>query len=338
LFEDVYKAFCNSFILFFVTFYFLLLEGILMGFISLLFLLRPLEWSKSFGNMLFGYLLALFLANGFVSVANFDFFLFLFAFIAVGPLLWGGLYALNDVTDTKSDKKHSLKKSRPIPSGKISEKTALIFSLLLIFLSLLIGFYFFVFFGNFLFLFCLIAMLLNQVLYCVNPFRFKSRPIVDLVSGSIINPFFRFYSGWVLVFNDFNAPLLILIFVCGIQFAGFSLYRMNSKELEKKLNYRSSIVVFGERKLLFFSYLVGLIAVFSFVLMTLTERFFPELLFLGFLPLKFLWLVVLSVFLLPLYLRALLEPKKMNLKKMYALMYLHNILFIAGFVFLFFVN
>lgn len=300
--------------------------------------MRPLEWSKSFGNMVFGYLIALFVFDGFVSFQNFDFVLFFLAFFAVGPLLWGGLYALNDFTDWKKDKLHAVKSLRPIPSNKISEKTALIFSIVLIALALLIGFYFFFVLNNFLFLFCLIAMLLNQLLYTLKPFHFKSKPVVDLVSGSVINPFFRFYSGWVLVIPFFNAPLLILLFVTCIQFAGFVLYRMSSKELEKKLSFKSSIVVFGEKKVLFFSYFVGLIAVFSFVLMTLTYKFFPELIFLGTLPSKFLWLVVLSIFFLPLYLGALLTPKKMDVRKMYLLMYLHNIFFIAGFIFLFFIN
>jgi len=301
-------------------------------------LTRPLEWSKSFGNIAFGYLIGLFLLNGFVSFENFDFLLFLFAFITVGPLLWGGLYALNDVTDFHNDKLHKVKSSRPLPSGKISEKNALVFSLGLILLSLLIGVYFFLSLGNFLFLVCLLAMLLNQILYTVKPFHFKSRPVLDLISGSIINPFFRFYAGWVLVFQFFNAPLLILVFVTGIQFAGFALYRLNSKEHEKELNYRSSIVVFGEKKLLFVAYGVGLIAVLSFVLMTLTFRFFPELIFLGTLPAKFLWLVVLSIILLPLYLQALSEPQKMDIKIMHKIMYFHNIFFISGFILLFFIN
>ncbi len=307
-----------------------------MNFKALIELTRPLEWSKSFGNMSLAYLIVLFYVFG--SVSEFNLFLFLLSFIAVGPLLWGGLYALNDWTDSKNDKLHSVKSFRPIPSGKVSEKNALIFSAILIFLSLLIGFYFFIVLGNFLFLVCLLAMLLNQILYTVKPFHFKSRPVLDLISGSVINPFFRFYAGWVLVLPFFNAPLLILLFVCGIQFAGFALYRLSAKELEKKLSFKSSIVVFGEKKLLFFSYLIGLIAVFSFILMTLTFRFFPELVFLGTLPSKFLWLVVLSSFFLPLYFGALILPKKMNIKKMYLLMYLHNIFFIAGFIFLFFIN
>ncbi len=301
-------------------------------------LVRPLEWSKTFGNMVFGYLIALFVSDGFVVFSNFDFFLFLTAFIAVGPFLWGGLYALNDLTDFHNDKKHSVKSSRPLASGKISEKNTFIFSLILIFLSLLTGFFFFVFLNNFLFLFCLLAMLFNQILYTVKPFRFKSLPFLDLISGSVINPFFRFYAGWVLVFQSFNAPLLILIFVVGIQFAGFALYRLNSRGHEKELGYKSSIVVFGEKKILFVSYAVGLIAVFSFVLMTLTKCFFPDLIFLGTLPSKFLWLVVLSIILLPLYLQALSDPQKMDIKKMHRIMYFHNLAFIFGFILLFFIN
>lgn len=304
----------------------------------LISLTRPLEWSKTFGNMIFAYLIALFLFDGFVSFLNFDFGLFFLAFFSAGPLLWGGLYSLNDFTDAENDKLHPIKKLRPIPSGKVTEKQALIFSLILIFFSFLIGLYFFFVLGNFLFLFCLTAMLINQILYTINPFHFKSRPLLDLISGSMINPFFRFYAGWILVFSSFNAPILILLFIVGIQFAAFSLYRLNAKDLEKKLSFNSSIVVFGEKKIIWVSYFVGLIAVLSFVLMTLTNKFFPELIFLGTLPTKFLWLVVLSIFFLPLYLQALLFPKKMNIKKMHLIMYFHYIFFVSGFIFLFFIN
>ena len=46
----------------------------------------------------------------------------------------------------------------------------------------------------------------------------KKVPIVDLISGSAINPIFRFYSGWVLLTQAFNAPLLPLVFIVGLQF------------------------------------------------------------------------------------------------------------------------
>src|SRR3989344_4404371 len=82
--------------------------------IGLLRLLRPPEWTKSLGNMLIAYIAA----TGFSG--NLDFGLLFWGFLAVGPLLWGGLYTLNDVVDFEKDQKHGVKKNRPITSGLVS--------------------------------------------------------------------------------------------------------------------------------------------------------------------------------------------------------------------------
>src|SRR3989344_9534289 len=96
--------------------------------LALLQLMRPLEWIKTFGNMVFGALLA-------TSFMPFDWTKFLLAFIAAGPLLWGGLYTINDITDIEKDKLHSVKKNRPLPSGKISKNFAKVFAAVLIIVS-----------------------------------------------------------------------------------------------------------------------------------------------------------------------------------------------------------
>ncbi|MFH1544781.1 MAG: UbiA family prenyltransferase [archaeon] len=304
-------------------------------FYALILLTKPLQWSKSFANMLIGSFIALYLLNGFVNFTNFNPFLFLLAFFAVGPLLWGGFYGFNDWIDREKDKLHPVKKSRPIPSGLINERLALIFSITLVLIAFFIGFYFFFYFNNFLFLICLIAMTVNQFLYCTPPVQLKTKPVLDLISGSLVNPFFRFYSGWVLFMHAFNAPLLLLFFVLGLQFSGYAFYRLNSRELEKELNFRSSVVVFSEKTIKAVAYLVGLVAGISFVLMCLTKDFFPSLLFLGGLPLRFLSLVVFSLLLTPFYYSSIRNPTGMNIRKMYYVIYFHVIAFVLGFILLF---
>lgn len=280
---------------------------------------RPLEWSKTLANMILGAFLAV------QALPNIG--LFLAGFIAAGPLLWSGLYILNDITDLEKDKRHPIKKRRPLPSGLVSRNQALAFSLILILAALAIGYSI-----NLFFLACLIAMLANQSLYTLKPFRLKERPVLDLVSGSMINPLFRFFSGWTLFAFNFSAPLLFLLFILGIQFSGFTLYRLSGKKTEKKLRYKSSVIVFKEKTLKNLAYLAGIIGALSYVLITLTKDFLPGLAFLGSLPLKFIWLAVLSVLAAPLYAQAVLNPQKMDLKKMYKTIYAHNILFITGFI------
>jgi len=282
---------------------------------------RPLEWSKTLANMVLGAFLAV---QGLPDIG-----LFLIGFIAAGPLLWSGLYILNDITDIEKDKKHPIKKHRPLPSGFVSKNLALAFALILILASLAIGYSI-----SFFFFVCLVAMLVNQSLYTLKPFRLKERPVLDLISGSMINPLFRFFSGWTLFALNFNAPLLFLLFIVGIQFSGFTLYRLSGKKIEKKLGYKSSVIVFKEKTLKNLAYAAGIIGALSYVLITLTQDFLPSLAFLGSLPLMFIWLAVLSAFAAPLYAQAVLKPEKMDLKKMYNLIYIHNILFIIGFVLL----
>ncbi len=275
-------------------------------------LLRPLEWSKSLANML----LAAVIANAFKP---FDPAPFTLAFLAVGPCLWGGLYALNDYTEHAQDLMHPVKKSRPIPSGQISPRLALALAVLLIGLSFYLAFYVL---DNKFFALCLFAMLVNQFLYTVTPFALKKRPVLDLVSGSIVNPVFRFYAGWVLFDPHFNAPLAVLAFFVGIQFGGYTLYKLGSKAVEKKAGYKSSIVVFGEKT-------IKLVANAALALGILSYLY---AIYSGVLPFKFAWLAVGSLLLTPLYWRTLADPQHMDVKKMYRVLYGHAVAFILGFL------
>ena len=194
---------------------------------------RPIEWSKSLLNMGLGALMAMYIYGAGVNLVTFIQGFFSVAF------LWSGLYALNDRTDWKIDLVHDVKKKRPIPSGKVTPSQGLTFALILILVSYLIAFSM----NNVLLVGCLTIMLINQLLYTMKPFRFKSRKVLDVISGSMINPIFRFTSGLVLfvsatqLVNNF-VPILPYIFVIGVQFGGYSLYRLFSKKHDKKLKMK----------------------------------------------------------------------------------------------------
>ncbi|MFH1240446.1 MAG: UbiA family prenyltransferase [Candidatus Diapherotrites archaeon] len=294
--------------------------------------MRPLEWSKSFGNMVIAVIVVAYTFN-----LTLDLQLFLLGFVGVA-VLWSGLYTLNDYTDWEKDSKHDVKKYRPIPSGKVLPEIALMFAILLIGISFGIGIFIMQITMNFLYLYCLIAMLVNQILYTTKPFNFKKRPILDLISGSMVNPIFRFYAGWVLFVAAFNAPILIILFVVGLQFGGYTLYKIGSKKHEAESGYRNSAVLFGERNLRILTYIVMGLGGLSFVFLTLNSKlktFFPALESLGELPLRFAWLVILSLLATPLYWTSLKKPQGMNMKKMYRLVYVHYLLFILGFIIIF---
>ncbi len=279
-------------------------------------LMRPMEWSKSFGNMAIASITASFFLG---IVLNESRFLIGFASVA---LLWSGLYALNDYTDWKADALHPDKKRRAIPSGLVPAKIALLFSIALIVLSLGIAFFLV---KSVLFIACILAMLANQWLYTMKPWNLKKRPVVDLVSGSLVNPIFRFYAGWVLFVPAFNAPLQVLLFILGIQFGGFGLYRMYSKEHEKKLGLKSSVVLFGEKNLKRISYAALAVGALSYIASTLTA-----------LPLKYLVWGLAMVLAAPLYKTALKKPQDIEHRPMYRLTYFHYLFFIAGFIALYY--
>ncbi len=305
--------------------------NLLKFFQGVLTLIRPFEWSKPFGNMLIAALVAMYLSNSldfsFNTILN-----FLIAFISVGPLLWGGLYALNDWTDIEKDKHHPVKKERPLPSGIVSPNQGLFIAVSFIILSLLVGWTI-----NFLFFVCLIGMLLNQLLYTIPPIKLKEKPVLDLISGSLINPIFRFYAGWVLFNPNFNAPILFLLFILGIQFGGYTLYRLSGKQVEKKLNYKSSVILFGEKNLKLISYASIFIGCASFIFITLSSTFFLSLVFLGSLPIIFLFYgIIVLIPLLVLMYPSLVAPDKIDIKKMYGIVYSAYILFLLGFILIFY--
>ncbi|MEM0360094.1 MAG: UbiA family prenyltransferase [Candidatus Diapherotrites archaeon] len=296
-------------------------------------LMRPMEWSKSAGNMIIAGVIAAFAYPGIASFLSLEFAMGLISVI----LLWSGLYALNDVMDWQEDAQHAVKKKRPIPAGIVSPNAALTFSYLLLFFSLGLA----LLLHNSLFFLCLLAMFINQIMYTSEPFSFKKRPFLDIISGSVINPIFRFYSGWILLVGSFNAPLLALVFVVGLQVGGYGLYRLMSIEHEKKLGYAGSMTRFNERVLKWFFYFAILAGGLAYFAMCLSPILFegkilPSLPGSGSLPPKYSVLGIASILLFPFYLPFLRKPEKAAMEKAYKLLYFHYLFFIGGFLLLYF--
>jgi 4-hydroxybenzoate polyprenyltransferase len=293
----------------------------LLGFVELA---RPMEWSKSLLNMMIALLMAFYVYNAGVNLVT-----FVIGFVCVA-FLWSGLYTLNDFTDWKIDLVHDIKKKRAIPSGRVTPTQGLVFALLLIIISFLIAFGL----NNFMLVVCLGAMVLNQYLYTMKPFRFKSRKGLDMVTGSMINPLFRYLSGLVLfvppaaLFGQIT-PILPIIFVIGIQFSGYSLYRLFSKGHDKKVNMKSSVALLPEQLVKFRSYIMILVAVVAYMLMFFNYFFF-KIDSLGYLPGQYLYPIAVALLFLPLMKEAILDPVKANLSNNYRVVYVMTMIFIFG--------
>ena len=86
--------------------------------VSLVRSLRPEQWTKNliiFGGLLFGQRLFDLRSIGYASAA-----------FAVFCALSGVVYLLNDVADREADRRHPLKRHRPIASGQLSASSALV--------------------------------------------------------------------------------------------------------------------------------------------------------------------------------------------------------------------
>jgi decaprenyl-phosphate phosphoribosyltransferase len=80
----------------------------------------------SYINVIFGALL--FSRAPSIDLARSLIFLYLF----FNVFLYGGIYTFNDIADVDSDRTHPLKSRRPLASGKISIRAALVFAALMI--------------------------------------------------------------------------------------------------------------------------------------------------------------------------------------------------------------
>lgn len=277
------------------------LKDILCGLVQMA---RPLEWSKSLLAMSIGLLMA-----HHVFGVTIDMFLFAEGFFAVA-LMWSGLYALNDYTDRRIDALHEVKRQRPIPRGVVKPVLALSFSFVLLVASLLLALNI----ANPLFSSCLVIMLVNQLLYTIKPFRFKERKVLDIISGSFVNPVFRYLAGLLLfvstaAFFSSGFPVLPVIAVLGFQVGSYSLNRVSSKEHDQKLNMRSTVTALHEDKIKKGSKYLLRIAGLA-CLLILINGFTLKTPWLGYLP--FYYLISLAPLIVagPFLIRLMRDPKR----------------------------
>lgn len=114
--------------------------------------------------------------------------LLLALYISFTIFLYGGIYTINDIADIKSDRKHPLKRKRPLAAGKVTVKSALIFALALIALGLITGFVLFpisVFYTYLAFLtlnffYTFVAKRVPYLELVVNSVTFSLRPLLVL--------------------------------------------------------------------------------------------------------------------------------------------------------------
>ncbi len=149
-------------------------------------LMRPKQWFKSF-YMVFGTVPAIILFRP-------DWFLItklLFLGVLDLIMIQGIIYGINDITDVENDKKHPVKKLRPLPSGKLTIKEVIYFVIFLFVLSSILSLYL----DKRVFLINILLILVN-ILYSVWP-RLKDVVLIDVLTVGLNFPL-RVLVGWFL--------------------------------------------------------------------------------------------------------------------------------------------
>jgi len=174
-------------------------------------------------------------------------------------LICSSNYVMNEIVDLKTDKFHSIKKSRPLVSKKISIGAAKIFYVCLLFFGLFFGL-----FINKVFFLLLIILIFSGFIYNLEPIKVKNITYLDVVFESF-NIVIRFMLGWYILNTNYVPPLSILLI---FWFTGGFLMTMKRYAeydfLSKKnlINYRISFKNYTKNNLLLMGIIYLLLVIF----------------------------------------------------------------------------
>jgi 4-hydroxybenzoate polyprenyltransferase len=213
--------------------------------------MRPKQWTKN-----------LIIFAGLVFSQNFFHPEFLkasiLAFIAF-CLCASSVYIINDIKDLEQDRLHPVKKLRPLPAGRIRPQTAVLFSVILVVVSLTLGFNLDLNFG--------LLLALYWIMMIVYSFKLKHMVIVDILvisAGFII----RAVSGAVVLDVLISRWLL----ACAIFLSLFLILAKRRNEIvelgSNAANHRAILEEYGERFLDQMIAVVTACTIISYVLYT----------------------------------------------------------------------
>jgi len=172
-------------------------------------------------------LILLTLVNIFLTILGFIAFSFGTSFI----------YIINDLKDIEKDKLHERKKQRPLASGKIKKKNAIIIAIISLILSLTINYIATKSFFN-ITTYLLLSYIISNILYT---YYFKNIVIIDVAFLSL-GFILRTYYGASLI-NIEVSDWLFLTIMSGSLFLGLG---KRKKELINNINIRHSLKNYNE--------------------------------------------------------------------------------------------
>jgi len=167
--------------------------------------------------------------------------------IATG-LIASSNYVINEILDAPFDRKHPIKKNRPVPSGQVNIPIGYVQWLGLMVLGVAVGS-----FISMPFVVALLSLWVMGIIYNVRPFRSKDKPYVDVLSEAVNNPI-RFLLGWFIVGTMTVPPVSLLLsyWMVGCYFMAIKRYA-EYREIDDSSvaeSYRQSFGFYNERRLI----------------------------------------------------------------------------------------
>ena len=191
------------------------------------------------------------ICSGFINaenVLNLIIGFFSFSFIS------SFVYIINDIKDIEKDKLHLRKKKRPLPSGKITKKRAILISIILLIASLSFNYIIYKEILNVSFYLLLAYMIIN-ILYSMGLKNIAILDIILLATGFII----RVYYGASII----NVPVSDWLFLTILNASLFLGLGKRKKELINNKDSRKVLKEYNEAFLDRFQYIsLGLMLVF----------------------------------------------------------------------------
>lgn len=167
--------------------------------------------------------------------------------LAVG-IIASSNYTINELLDAPFDRKHPVKKSRPVPAGLVSVPLAYVQWIGLMILGMAISWHISQQFAA-----TMAFLWIMGCVYNIPPVRSKDVPYLDVLSESVNNPL-RMLAGWYMTVSDLTPPasLLMSYWMVGCYFMAIKRYAeyRDIGNPEVSAAYRKSFAYYDDKKLL----------------------------------------------------------------------------------------
>lgn len=205
---------------------------------------RPDHWFKN-AFMLLGVILAAFYSPDSVGFDKLSILGLAFASVC---LVASSNYSINELLDGETDKRHPIKRFRPVPAGRVRAPLVYVEWLTLAAVGVWVGRQ-----ANLPVALAAAALWVMGIIYNVRPLRLKEWPYVDVLCESVNNPL-RLLLGWFVILPQHVPPvsLILAYWMLGAFFMATKRFAEYRKLADPQLaaDYRASFRHYTEDRLL----------------------------------------------------------------------------------------